>query len=340
MQINPVQINPAVPGKLTRIAVGNVGAPVISADGNTIVYTQWNDDNHWDVMSYRDGDTQRLSDGQHSCTDAAVSGSGDVVAWSRYSKLDPSDRTGNYDVVQSRGGVVSDLAATKADEMSPAISGDGHTTVWIYDDPSKPIGFDIQENKDGQTSFLTTDWPVDTDPMVNNDGSRVFFRRKIQYDDGDLWMRDESGVLKQLTNTPWGEWNAVMDADGKTLSWSEDISGNHQLFRYEVDHRVKTVVAAEDGVDEMESTLSADGTKMAYVREDRKNKQAPQIMLVENGQTVPLTTDGWNSWPKMSADGRVMTWVAVEPDQQTQSIYRFERDAATPEPTPTPGGGS
>lgn len=327
-----MHINPAIPGTLTRIAAGNLGAPRLSADGSTVVYTQWVN-NQWDVMRWRDGKTEAISDDPHDDVDPAVSADGDMVVWSRYSNLDGGNPDGNFDVYQWQHGVTSPVADTPADEMSPTVSDDAKVVAWVYDDPKLPIGFDIQERKDGKTDFVTTDWPVDIDPFVNQDGSRIFFRRKIELDDGDLWMCDERGDIRRLTDTPWGEWNAVTDAAGKNLSWSEDNTGNHKLFRYDVDRGLQTLVAAEPGVDHMESTLSGDGSRIAWVRQDRRVGQPsdPQILLSENGQTVPFTVDGINTWPKMSHDGRVFTWLAVESGDggsgaQTDVIYRFERD--------------
>ena len=317
-----MQINPAIPGKLTRVATGNVGTPRLSADGSTIVYTKWVN-NQWDVMRYRDGKTIAVSDDPHNDVGPSVSGDGDTVVFSRYSKLDGTDTSGNFDVYEWHNGVTKPLADTPADEMQPSISTDGKTVAWTYDDPSKTIGYDIQENHDGKTSNVTTGWPVDTHPLVNQDGSRIFFRRKIAYDDGDLWMRDEHGQLKQLTHTPYKEFNPAIDAPGKTLAWSEDNGGpDQQMVVLDVDHGTRTVTS-ETGVDETDPSLSADGKTVAYTRQ--VHHEPAQVMLEENGKTVPLTLDGWNGWPKVSADGRVITWLNVEPGQNGASLYRFER---------------
>jgi Tol biopolymer transport system component len=321
-----VQINPAIPGTLTRIASGaDLGAPQISGDGSTVVYTRFVD-NQWDIFKWRDGATEAVSDDPHSDLYPAVSRDGDTVTWSRYSQLDGTDPSGNFDIMTRNGCDTGPLAATSANEMTPAISADGHTVAWTYDDPKSPIGFDIQTSKDGVTTSATTGWPVDTDPMLSGDGSRLFFRRKVKLDGGDLWMQEAGGEPKQLTHTPDPEFDPVIDAAGNTLVWSQDDSGNHRLLRFDVASGEQTVLAAEEGVDNTNATLSGDGSRAAWMRADHRPGQNSdaQIVLSENGAQVPLTLDGWNGWPKMSEDGRVITWVGIDADR-TPAIYRFER---------------
>ena len=317
-----MKINPQIPGTLTRIAVGNVDGPQVSGDGKTIVYDVFEKD-RWHVMRWRDGKTDAITDDPHSDTEVQLDDAGDAIVWSRYSKVPASTDGGHYDVMQWRDGLTSTVAGTPADQTDPAISGDGKVLAWTWDDPSKPTGFDIQEQIDGKIENVTTGWPVDTEPIANRDGSRIFFRRKIQYDDGDMWMWDRaSGALKQLTDTPWKENDPVIDAQGKTLVWSTEASGNDQLLRLDVDKGTTTVVAAEPGVNETHAALSADASIIAWQRQ--KPNEAPQIYLQQKGSTIPLTLDGWNAFPSMSRDGKVLSWIAIEPDGNT-ALYRFER---------------
>lgn len=74
--------------------------------------------------------------------------------------------------------------------------------------------------------------------------------------------------------------------------------------------------------------MTTDGSTVAWTRRDRRPGQPhePQIYLKEEDAVTPLTTEGSNWAPQMSDDGRVMTWLAVDPgDPQTAVIYRFER---------------
>lgn len=329
-----MQINPAVPGTLTRVASGNLGAPRISADGHTVVYTVF-DGKQWDIMRWHDGQTVPVSTDPHNDVDPSVSGDGDTVVFSRYSSLDGSDPNGHFNTLCWHSGQAAPVAPVDADQLNPVLSTDAKVMAWSYDDPRQPTGFDIQECRGGTVQNVTDGWPVDIEPKLSADGSRVLFRRKIEYDDGDLWLHDEKGALKQLTHTPWGEFDAVVDAGAHTVVWSEQPNANYQLVRCNIDSGEQKVVAAETGADHVEPSLSADGAKMAWARRvSNGTSPTSQILLSDSKSTVPLTLDGYNSSPEMSADGHVLTWVSVEPVRRdggppamTSVIYRFERAA-------------
>ena len=321
--VNPVQINPAIPGTLTRVAVGDVGRPRLSADGTTVVYDQWVNE-QWDVMRWCDGKTQALSTDPHHDVDPRVSADGRTVVWSRmFENNDGSTTTFTDDVLQWQDGKTTTVAGSDQDEQMATVSGDGKTVAWSYDEPNGAIAFDIQTRKDGVTTSATTGWQVDIDPLLNDDGSRLFFRRKVHLDDGDMWLRDETGKERQLTNDPWGEFDPTIDGAGRTLVWADARKGFDILMQCDVDSGKTQAIQAEEHVDNSVPSLSVDGHHLAWARRDRKSGTDPQIMLSDNGVVTPLTTEGWNSWPSISKDGRVISWINV--DGKTTSIYRFER---------------
>jgi Tol biopolymer transport system component len=130
-------------------------------------------------------------------------------------------------------------------------------------------------------------------------------------------MRDPQGQLKQVTGTRTQEFGATASADGKTLVWSQDERGDHNLYRFTTENTEIAPIAAESGVNEQDASLSADGARMAYTRGD-------QVMLWENGQAVPLTTSGSNGWPQLSADGRSVAFWSYE-EGGPPGLYLFER---------------
>lgn len=310
-------LNPSIHGTLTRVAAGNVGSPSVSADGTTIVYTRWNGDN-WDIDAHRNGKTESVSSDPAQDLDPRVSANGDVVVWSRYSGE-------SYDIYQRKDGKTTPVATSAADETVPDISADGKTIVYTYDDTSKRQGFDIHRCRDGKCEALTTDWPVDNDPKLSGDGERVFFRRKVDFDGGDIWMHQADGSLKQLTFDPHQESDLTVSGDGQMLAWSQQKTreSDSDLFVYDLKSG-KSEKIGEPSIDEGDPALSGDGSTLVYTR---GGKSKSDLMLREGGKTVTLTNGGFNRSPSLSADGRVLTWTAVDPDDSSQSvIYRFDRD--------------
>ncbi|MEW6277990.1 MAG: hypothetical protein AB1758_05155 [Candidatus Eremiobacterota bacterium] len=318
--LGPMQIQPAVRGKLTKITEGQVGAPRLSGDGKTVVWNEWVD-GQWEVMRYKDGKILCLSkDAAHDIS-PQVSHDGDVVVWSRFNQ-----ERGDWDVYQWRNGTVTPVADSPADEMSPAVSADGRTIVWTHDDISQPIGFDIYKWREGEgVEQVTSGGPVDTDPFVNADGSWIFFRRKVQFDGGDLWMRDHQGVCKPITHTTTAEFTPTATYDGMKIAWSQADKDDHDIYLFECEGSYLTPIAAQRGVDERDPVMTSDGQTMAW--SESSPGSLSQIVIRENGQKQQITAEGSNAWPQLSADGRTMAWQHYDPDTRAVALYHFERDA-------------
>ena len=317
-----MKLNPTIPGKLTRIATGNLGKPLLSADGSTVVYNRWNGEN-WDIERVRDGQMEAISkDPQHDLS-PQISDSGDVVVWARM--MEPTEnRSRNWDVYRWENGKESAVATTAADESEPQVSSDGSVVVYTFDDLSKSYGFDIHRCENGRCEELTTDWPVDTEPQLAGDGGRVVFRRKIQFDGGDLWLKDPGADPKPLTYDGLAEQRPTLSKDGQVLAWSKSASSedDSDIFTYNLSNGKREKIG-EDEVQERDPALTADGSMLAYSRSDGEHST---IILRTDGENLPLTVEGQSGWPALSADGKVVAWKAVDPEDSSRSvIYKFER---------------
>ena len=308
-----MEIRAANFGRLSKVADGNVGRPLLSADGKTVVYTRWNGSD-WDIERHRDGKIEAVSKDPRHDLSPTVSRNGDVVVFSR---LDPG--TGNSDLYRWENGQETPLATSAANETYPRLSPDGSTVVYVYDDPNNRTGFDIHRCVDGRCEEVTDGWPVDIEPFQSDDGSRIFFRRKVEFDGGDLWMRDERGTVKQLTFNPTDEFTPTVSGDGNLLAWSQERDGDRDLLLYNLSNGQKEVVG-ERGVNERDPALSKDGSILAFSR-------GGDIVIRENGQLTQLTQDGENGWPALSADGKVISWVGADPENSGQrAILKLERE--------------
>lgn len=321
-----MQINPALAGKLTRIDQGNLGPAVLSGDGSTVVYNKWIDDQQWDVFRHRGDRVERLTDDPRHDISPSLSRDGEVVAWSHYSGKEWGQ--GSWDIKKHVQGKTLVVADGPAHETDPQVSADGRTIVWTNDDSGSPWGFDIFREQEGKMDQVTSGDGVNTDPLISADGSRVFFRRKVRFDGGDLWMKDEHGTIKPLTDNPESEFDPAISANGRVVAFSQvSREFDDDVFWFHDKGGNVTVLAGEKKVDESEPTLSADGSVAAWTRRSKKPGESrdPQVMLMENGQATPLTVEGPSFWPKLSEDGRVLTFATVEQNQVV--LYKLDRDS-------------
>lgn len=319
-----MRINPDLKGTLTRIAEGNVGGARVSGDGSTVVWDQWHGSD-WEVMRHKDGQTQRLSTNAAQDTGVDLSHDGETVVWERTVGDDPFHPKFHHDVLMWRGGRESVIAGTGADEFEPRVSGDGHTVVYVRDDFYGRTGsYDLHAWKEGAPEVVTSGEGLDRRPLVDEQGSRVYFNRLMR-GKSDLWLRDEAGAVKRLTWRDGGEYYAGISADGKVAAWSQkDNEKDHTLYVYDtVGHNPK-VLYAKPGEDATDPVLSGDGSAVAFTR---RGGGKVEVCLAEEGRVTPLVLDAPTFQPHMSRDGKTLVFAAVEPEKPGQvAIYKFQRE--------------
>ena len=222
-------------------------------------------------------------------------------------------------MVRWRNGQVEVVGGGPAHETEAAVSGDGETVAWMVDDPKYPIGFDIQKWHDGEVSDVTRGASVDREPLLNHDGSRIFFTRRNR-GRAEFMMREHEEPVKSLTDTAMREWDPAVDSAGETAVWSDERKGSHDLYLYQADGHRLSSVANEPWVHEHHADLSADGNTIVYTR--RQRGKPSQLVLVENGEKTVLPFENVDH-AEVSDDGRVLTWRAVEDGEAR--VYRWDR---------------
>lgn len=314
-----MNLNPALPGRLTRLDEGNVGGPRVSGDGSTVAWTRWFGKD-WEVMRHRDGQTQRITKDPGQDGEVDLSHDGRTLVYSRTVGEDPFDPSYHQDVVLWRDGQETLVAGTEADEFEPRVSADGRSVVYVRDHIREKTGYDIHRWQDGRSSPVTSGPDLDRRPFLG--GERVFFTRTFRR--SDLWMRDEAGKLKPLTSREGGEYEPAASGDGRVVAWSQkDNEKDHFLYVYDTEGGNPVRLVAQPGVDATGPSLDASGSTVAFTRRD-KAQGLTQVCLASEGQVQPLNLDGTCFAPHVSADGRTVTFLAVEGRQV--AVYRFDRE--------------
>ena len=70
-------------------------------------------------------------------------------------------------------------------------------------------------------------------------------------------------------------------------------------------------------------TISRGSKTEAQVLTVTVARDGAQAMLRENGQTLPITLDAPSFWPRLSEDGKTLTFATVEKQQVV--LYKLER---------------
>lgn len=290
--------------QISRLAHGIVGSPKVSGDGSTVVWNQVVGDN-LELMRYRDGQVDQLTHDPRADMRASLSHDGSVVAWTRFSSTDPTDKTGHWDIVVNRNGQETVLAGSRANEMDAYVSADGKHVGWSSDTDGTASAWKVVV--DGQD--VTGGEGNNAFPQLNADGSRIVWRN-FSDTGSDLWLRDQNGTCKQLTDDPENEVKPAFTPDGKTLVYSKD----RDLFRHDLEPSKVTVLADDPQMDELWPAVSDDGQKVVWTNFDkREDKVDTQIWLREGGQNAPLTSmEGLSGFPSISGDGSKVAWMWVD----------------------------
>lgn len=336
----PPQLPPPVQGKYGKVSVlaeGFVGPPKVSADGKAVVWDQVIGNNS-EIMKYQDGQISQLTQDNHASAYPAVSGDGSAVSFTRYSSTDPSDPKGNWDLYQVRDGVESPVSNTPGDEYFNGISRDGKVIVFDVDDGHS---INIFKWENGQIDQVTKGFGVREAPIADADGKRIFWRDRTN-GNSHIWMRDENGKVAQVTSDAGDQYKHCITPDGGTLVYTENAGQDEDVAMLKIGSGTPpTIVAGERNVDETFAALSADGGQIAWTSFDRRhgNPADVEIFLKDGDQTLQLTDHdkGLPTDPSLSEDGRVVSYLWVNPQDLNRSrIILIERDASVPPPSTPP----
>jgi Tol biopolymer transport system component len=323
-----MNINPALRGKLTVIARGEVSSPAISADGSVVVYNEFKD-GETSVLRHEGEDTLKLTQDGHASMHADVNADGSKVVFTRYSNVDLMG-PGNYDVAlwDEKTGQTSLVSAELGNEMSPQISDDGRVIAWDDDVDGKFGRNDIVKSVDGQTERVTEGRPLDLFPNLSGDGSRLVWRR---YQEGKsrVFIQDQNGVVKPYVEKKGNVIRPELSFDGQKMVFADQSGEDEDMMLYNDRTAQTEIVAGVTNVKETWGDISGDGESIAWTGLDfRKGSPADtNVYLRQAGESIQVTTaqGGQNNEPKLSHDGKTLVWTWIDQEQTaSRVIYKLE----------------
>ncbi len=325
-----VRINPHIAGRLSLLAEGIIGSPKVSGDGRVEVWDQVTPGGEA-IMRWQGGQVENISRDPRSAIFPRPSRSGDVVAWTQFSSQDADDPKGRWEIHQWRNGTTSVVAASPtANLFDPAVSGNGRVFAWDNDGNGRMATWNVQRQKiGGPVEDVTRGRHYCVDPVLDYRGRRIVFTNA---DSGrsQIWMADGHQAPAAVAPSAGFQSSAGVTPFGGTVLFSDTSTGLGQVVQVRPSHPPHEVAPAPKQ-DQWLAAESATGHHVVWSNIDRTQEPSPMELFVQDGHRPPqqLTQSGGglNTFPSISDDGRVITWLWVDPDNTSHArVYRFERD--------------
>ncbi|MGE0492338.1 MAG: TolB family protein [Vulcanimicrobiota bacterium] len=323
-----MKLNPAVGGRLTVVAHGQVSSPDISANGQVVVYNEFKD-GETAVYKWQAEDTVKLTTDHYPSMHPTVNEDGTVVAFTRYSANSPS-QAGSWDVARWENGQTQMLATGPGHEMDPKISDDGRTVVWDDDEDGKFTHGNIVKWHDGEVSSVTTGREFNLFPELSGNGERVVWRK---FKDGDsaLWLQDEAGTVKPFLSAKGDLFQHSLSDSGTRLVFSDNSGADDDLMFHDERTGQSRMVAGKTEVNETWASISGDGHTIAWTELDfrKGTPAATNVFLEREGQVLQVTIadkgEGLNVSPELSRDGKSLVWTWIDSkDTDNRKIYKLD----------------
>ncbi|WP_168221895.1 S41 family peptidase [Aquisphaera giovannonii] len=146
----------------------------------------------------------------------------------------------------------------------------------------------------------------------------------------EVWTLPADGVGDEAQLTKGGEvlrWEAVPSPDGKLIAHRDK---NQRLFLFDVEGKKDRKIAESEVDDLGDLAWSPDGKWLAYTDQLENGFRQIKLHSVEDGATVPLTTDRYDSSsPAWSADGKFVYFLS---DRNLVSVVGSPWGTYQPEP--------
>lgn len=137
---------------------------------------------------------------------------------------------------------------------------------WTYDDASRQFSlprivvFDVVS---AQKRYLTPAVQESWRPVFSPDGTRLYYISKAN-GQFDVYSHEfASGLVQQLTRTPFDEWDPQVSPDGAWVVYAARVDNNWDLFVLNVSDGVSTRLTTTKG-DEWDPAFTPDGRSILF----------------------------------------------------------------------------
>jgi TolB protein len=188
--------------------------------------------------------------------------------WSPDNKLIAftSDRDGNEEIyiINTDGTGLNRITNDPGRDIHPYFSPDGQSL--LFNSTRSNGSFDVfrYEFASGTLSQLTNTPSEETCARYSPDMKKIVMLKNDASSD-DIYLMDENGSLKNITNTP-----SVLDGwpmfsyDSQWIYYSSMETGEHRLYRVRLDGREKTKLTDSGGAEDARVCISRDGSWLIY----------------------------------------------------------------------------
>jgi len=140
---------------------------------------------------------------------------------------------------------------------------------------------------------------------------------------GDLWLQDNDGSLRQLTNDVYLDIDPDFDPEENFLVFASDRAGDMDLWQLSLDTKELSRLTNEQGKS-YRPTISPDGTQVAFLRTlgfGIWSESSLELLRLEPGQRVRTLAEGLTdaSAPVWDHDG---TAISVATTQRSANLGR------------------
>ena len=169
----------------------------------------------------------------------------------------------------------------------PATSRDGSVMAWSNRlDETR----DIFVQRGGETTRLTTDEEIDTEPTLTPEGDVLVWSRRVAGGDWDLYEANPQGEIRPLLAEPGAQRKPRFSADGSTLVFED--RGGIGIIR---EGEREWIARPEGNEDSRKPRINHDGSRVFWERFDAASRTTTLWMRDQNGAEKPLLTPD-HSW--------------------------------------------
>jgi Tol biopolymer transport system component len=261
----------------------NEGFAVTSDDATTVAFTRRSSEtNIWQLFVRKDGAEGVLEDRGHHVQSAAISASGDRIAWENYGHISQADP--NTVLAAGEGDTQPQHGDHEARQLKPQLSGDGATLLYQVSDIDSAESH-LVVTSGGQT-VAEIDNNTDAPTALSFDGSKVVYPTTDDQGFYNLAMLDRATGQTTVISAEAGadEAQPSVAANGDVVFQMTRYDEKAQPVR-SIIHKTSVglteLVPADPAWEPSLPQLSADGKTLLWLATSKQDPDQRQIRLAQ-----------------------------------------------------------